>query len=292
MDIIYNALGIVLKFIYDFCGNFGVAIIIFTVLIRLALIPLTVKQQKSMAHMQKIQPLLNDINKKYQNDKTKLNEETMKLYKEHNVNPMGGCLPLLIQMPILIAIYGVIQNPITYILKIAVPEEILTALCNGNNTLTQLGLVAFISNNGEAAKGLLDSAGLVFDRLNELVLNFNFLWINLGLIPKENPTNYLLLIMPLIGALTTYLSSKLTSKQQSQNNSNNQAASQMQAMQMIFPFMTGYFCYILPAAMGLYWIIGNLIQILQSYTLDRYILKKTTSEPLVIEPKQQKKKKK
>ena len=291
MNIIYVALGEVLRFIYSFCGNFGVAIVVFTVLIRVILLPLMMNQQKSMANMQKIQPLINDINKKYQNDKTKLNEETMKLYKEHNVNPMGGCLPLLIQMPILIAVYGVIQNPITYILKQSVSVDVLTALCKGNPGMTQLGVVAFVNNNFEAAAQLLRDVGYSFN-LESLYLNFNFLGINLGLTPQAEPTNYILLIVPLLGALTTYLSSKLTSKQNAnQNNANNQAASQMQAMQMIFPFMTGYFCYILPAAMGLYWIIGNLIQILQSYTLDRYILKKATSEPLIIEPKTKKKKK-
>ena len=197
-------------------------------------------------------------------------------------------------MPILVAVYGVIQNPIAYILKIPVPEDILTVLCNGNNTLTQLGLVAFISNNVKAAEELLLAAGKSFSQLNDLILNFNFLGINLGLVPKEASSNYLLLIIPVLGALTTYFSSKLTSKQQSasQSSNNEQAASQMQTMQMIFPFMTAWFCYILPAAMGLYWIVGNLIQILQSYTLDRYILKKETSEPLVIEPKQKNKKKK
>ena len=292
MDIIYRALGEILRFIYSFCGNFGVAIIIFTALTRLIVLPLTLKQQKSMAHMQKIQPLLNDINKKYQNDKTKLNEETMKLYKEHNVNPMSGCLPLLIQMPILVAVYGVIQNPITYILKAPVTTEILTALCNENNMLTQLGVVAFVNNHFNDAVDLIKNAGLSFD-LKTLILNFNFLGINLGLTPKDSPTEYLLLLIPLFGALTTYLSSKLTSKQQSQNNSGqaNQAANQMQTMQMIFPFMTGYFCYIMPAAMGLYWIVGNLIQILQSYTLDKHFIKKAAEEPLIIEPRKNKKKK-
>jgi len=290
MNIIYVALGEVLRFIYGFCGNFGVAIIIFTVLVRLAVLPLMLNQQKSMAHMKKIQPLLNDINKKYQNDKNKLNEETMKLYKEHNVNPMGGCLPLLIQMPILIAVYGVIQNPITYIIKQTVSVEVLTALCNGNQAMTQLGVVAFVSNSLQKAQELLTNAGLTFE-LESLMLNFNFLGINLGLVPKDVPTNYLLLIIPLLGALTTYFSSKLTAGQNPSQGSDDKAANQMQTMQMIFPFMTGYFCYIMPSAMGLYWIIGNLIQILQSYTLDKLILKKTMQEPLVIEPKQKKKKK-
>lgn len=289
-DFIFNILGELLRWIYSFSNNFGVAVIIFTVLIRVVLLPLTVKQQKSMAHMQKIQPLLSEIQKKYKNDKEKLNEETMKLYKEYNVNPMGGCLPLLIQMPVLIAVYSVIQNPITYILKQAPSKEVLTILCDQLRAIkspdTQLNVVAFVSSNIEKAKEVVLSIGSDFD-VTKLFINFDFLGINLGLTPSIAKDNYTLLIIPILGALTTFLSTKFTQKQTS--NQQSEQATQMQTMQMIFPFMTGYFCYILPAAMGLYWIIGNLLQIAQSLTLDKYILKKETSEPLVIEAKSKKK---
>jgi YidC/Oxa1 family membrane protein insertase len=289
-DFIFNILGELLRWIYSFSNNFGVAVIIFTVLIRVVLLPLTIKQQKSMAHMQKIQPLLSEIQKKYKNDKEKLNEETMKLYKEYNVNPMGGCLPLLIQMPVLIAVYSVIQNPITYILKQAPSKEVLTILCDQLRAIkspdTQLNVVAFVSSNIEKAKEAVLSIGSDFD-VTKLFINFDFLGINLGLTPSIDKNNYTLLIIPVLGALTTFLSTKFTQKQTA--NQQSEQATQMQTMQMIFPFMTGYFCYILPAAMGLYWIIGNLLQIAQSLTLDKYILKKETSETLVIETKSKKK---
>ena len=112
-DFIYVFLGTIMRLIYNLVNNFGVAIILFTILVRVCLLPLVIKQQKSMAHMQKMQPKLQELQKKYQYDKDKLNEETMKLYQQHKFNPMSSCLPLFIQMPILIAIYGVIQNPIT-----------------------------------------------------------------------------------------------------------------------------------------------------------------------------------
>lgn len=282
-DFIYNILGELLRWIYSLSTNFGVAVIIFTVLIRLVLLPLTIKQQKSMAHQQKIQPLLSEIQKKYKNDKEKLNEETMKLYKEYKVNPMGGCLPLLIQMPVLIAVYSVIQNPIAYILKLKPPVDVLTALCEKPSD-TQLNLVAFVSSNMDKAKELVTNIGSNFD-VTSLFINFNFLGINLGLTPSIAKDNYVLLIIPVFGALTTFLSTKLTQKQTAGQQS--EQAAQMQTMQMIFPFMTGYFCYILPAAMGLYWIVGNVLQITQSLTLDKYVMKKEikVQEPLVIDVK-------
>lgn len=297
-DFIYVFLGTIMRLIYNLVNNFGVAIILFTILVRACLVPLVIKQQKSMAHMQKIQPKLQEIQKKYQYDKEKLNEETMKLYQQYKINPMSSCLPLFIQMPILIAIYGVIQNPITYILGHPVTEELkiaLTPLCQ-TPTDTQLAVVAFVSNNLDKAKELLAGVATTFTAENFL-MNFDFLGVNLGLTPSANPSNWALWIFPVLGAITTFLTSYVTQKMTAKTQSEDQA-SQMKTMQMIFPFMTGYFCYILPAAMGLYWIVGNLIQLIQSFTLDRYIVKKETDviiekeEAKALRKKEMKKKKK
>lgn len=95
----------ILKFFNSLVGNYGVAIILTTLLIKLILFPLSLKQEKSMQKMKELQPEIEAIQKKYKDDKTKLNEETAKLYKEKNVNPFSGCLPLIIQLPIFIALY-------------------------------------------------------------------------------------------------------------------------------------------------------------------------------------------
>ncbi len=100
----------IIVFFYSFTHNYGVAIILMTVLIRLILYPLMQKQMVSMREMQKIQPLMKEVQEKYKNDKERLNKELMALYKEHKVNPMSGCLPLLIQMPILILLFQVLRQ--------------------------------------------------------------------------------------------------------------------------------------------------------------------------------------
>lgn len=97
-----------LQFLYSITGDYGFAIILLTVIMRLAMMPLTVKQTKSMYEMQRIQPKIKELQKKYKNDKEKLQEETLKFYQEHKVNPFGGCLPLLLQMPVFIALYQVL----------------------------------------------------------------------------------------------------------------------------------------------------------------------------------------
>ncbi len=106
-----NAIGWVLAQIYDLVGNYGLSIIVLTIVIKVVLLPLGVKQIKSMQAMQSIQPKVKELQKKFKGNKPKIQEETMKLYKEAGVNPLGGCLPLLLQFPILIAMYAVIRAP-------------------------------------------------------------------------------------------------------------------------------------------------------------------------------------
>mgnify|MGYP000913634014 FL=1 len=116
MSYLYNLLkqflALLLTNTDKYVGNFGVSIIIVTILIKIALLPLTLKQDKSMKEMKKLQPEIDKIKEKYANDKQMLNIKTMELYKEHKVNPLGGCLPLLLQLPILFALFGVLRSGI------------------------------------------------------------------------------------------------------------------------------------------------------------------------------------
>lgn len=116
-------MGYIIEFIYNLVQNYGIAIILFTLLIKMLLFPLNIKSQKAMKKQQKIQPILMDLQKKYANDQEKLNRETMKLYKDNNISMTGGCLPMLIQMPILIGLYQVIQRPLSYLLHVDFNES-------------------------------------------------------------------------------------------------------------------------------------------------------------------------
>lgn len=123
MSFIAEPLGRLLQLVYGVVGNYGVAIIVFTILVKLVMIPLTIKQTKSMKNMQEIQPKLKQIQNKYKNDKETMNEKVMELYKEHNVNPFGGCLPLLIQFPIIIGLFTVLRQPENYGLAREIVEQ-------------------------------------------------------------------------------------------------------------------------------------------------------------------------
>ena len=114
MNAISNLLGHILKFIFEFVNNYGWSIIVFTLFVRLLLVPLMIKQIKSQKAMQDIQPKIKEIQEKYKNKPEKQQEELMKIYQEAKINPLSGCLPLLIQMPILIGLFNVLREPITY----------------------------------------------------------------------------------------------------------------------------------------------------------------------------------
>src|SRR5215470_1655393 len=114
-DPLYNFFGAILAFFYSLVPNLGVAIIMLTVVVMLALFPLTAKQAKAMLNMQRAQPEIKRIQQKYKNDRQKQNEEVMKFYQENKINPLAGCLPLLVQMPIFISLFHLMRTPYKYL---------------------------------------------------------------------------------------------------------------------------------------------------------------------------------
>lgn len=144
---------LLLKSVDKVVGNFGLSIIIVTIIIKILLLPLTIKQDKSMKAMKKLQPQLDEIKKKYSNDKQMLNIKTMELYKENKVNPAGGCLPLLIQLPILFALFGVLRGGIvpadsTFLwLKLVEPDPFyILPILNGLISFVQQKLMGTSDN--------------------------------------------------------------------------------------------------------------------------------------------------
>ena len=129
-DPVYNFFGAILAFFYGIIPNLGVSIILLTVVVMLALFPLTAKQAKAMMHMQRAQPEIKKLQAKYKNDRAKLNEEVMKFYQENKINPLAGCLPLLVQMPIFLALFRVMREPYKHIPK---GSDLYAAFCTTSN---------------------------------------------------------------------------------------------------------------------------------------------------------------
>ena len=259
---LYKLFGAILKFFYELSGNYGVAIILFTLAVNIILLPLTWKQQKSTTKMQSIQPELKKIQQKYKNDKEKLNMEMMKLYKDNDINPMGGCLPLLIQLPIIFILYQIVYRPLTYMLSMA-PDaiEALKTTYNLHDYSAEIKIAA------------LDPS---------INIDFNFLGLNLSETPSFSNFHWLWLI-PALAGITTFALSWLTTKQSNARKTEkeeNSTADTMQTMTKIMPLITVWFAFNFPAGIGFYWIANNLFKMVQQVAVNKILSKE---DPLVIE---------
>lgn len=268
LDYIANPLGQFLRFIYDNVAfaNYGLAIIILTVIVRLVLLPIYVKQTRSMAKLQELQPQLQEIQKRYKNDKEKLNQELMKFYQENSYNPAGGCLPMLLQIPIFFALYMVIRSPLVYM-----------------HIKTQAEVTKLISDY--ASKMHIPVKAVQEIDIIELhkLLNMKFLWIfNLGVRPEwspaklmSNPALYIpLIFIPILATVTSFISIKFSYKATSVNTDNAMQNAMQKNMLFTMPIMSGFIAFSVPAGLGLYWIIGNIIQMLQQMYMNKFIIAK------------------
>ncbi len=285
LDFIAIPMGTILKFTYDNLAfqNYGVAIVFFTVGVKTLLLPFTIRQVQASSKMGDIQPQVQEIQNKYKDDREKQNEEIMKLYQKNNMNPTGGCLPTLIQMPILFSLYYVISQPLKYMLGKS--PEVITQLYEmipeGTEKIARmrdLNIITYFSNHPEKLKSvsdLLKPADL---------LNMNFLGINLGVIPSSDPSHYingvsgietyLLLLIPVLAAITSYISVKYSMKGMSKKNETQEKPYMQNNMAMVSPIMSGVISFTVPAGLGLYWIIGNVYQIMQQLFINLFIVKK------------------
>jgi YidC/Oxa1 family membrane protein insertase len=247
-SLIIYPLGSILNFIYEYTSSYGLSLILFTILVKTILLPLTLKQTKSTMEMQKFQPEIQKLQKKYKQNKEKLNEEMMKLYKEHNINPAGGCLPLIIQLPIIFGLYRVIYSPLKYMLKI--PVEKIEELGNSfNPPIAATNEIAIAKQSG--------------------LINLEFLGLDLaGTASLTSPS--ILWLIPILAGVTTYLFSSITTKStQVSGAENNQAAMMTSSMTKVMPIITAVICFQLPAGVGMYWIIANVYSIVQQLILNR-----------------------
>ncbi len=229
-----------LTILYGFTHNYGVAIILLTIFIRLILYPLMQKQMVSMREMQKIQPLMKAVQEKYKNDKERLNKELMALYKEHKVNPMSGCLPLLIQMPILILLFQTLRV-FTY--------------CIPNTEIIDGGFL-WIANQYTVMENseLVTKAGLA---LSERLIPFGFFGIEyIG-------------ILPFLVAGSMFVQQKMTSPGGAAGKDGGSSAQTQKMMTIMMPLMIGFMSFSLPSGLTLYWFTSTLLGIGQQYLINK-----------------------
>ena len=301
LSFIASVFGYAMSFIYGLVQNYGIAIILFTVLVKIILLPLTVKQQKSMEKMQELQPLYQELQRKYGNDQQRLSLEYQKLLKEKNMNMMSGmgcsgCLLQLIQFPIILGLFYMMVSPLTYILKL--PQEEIDQYKQNLNSYYASQIIESKQNSGEtlteAEIAEINSGDyLQNSRYHELVIakqeklfNMQFLGINLGDIANENRGNFLLYIIPVLCMGITFISLRMSSKtlDEAKKKENIKANNDekgmttaneempmpdMRVMNTMMPIMTGYIAFIAPQGLGLYWTTNSLLQLIQMRLLKK-----------------------
>ncbi len=301
LSFIASVFGYAMSFIYGLVQNYGIAIILFTVLVKIILLPLTIKQQKSMEKMQELQPLYQELQRKYGNDQQRLSLEYQKLLKEKNMNMMSGmgcsgCLLQLIQFPIILGLFYMMVSPLTYILKL--PQEEIDQYKQNLNSYYASQIIESKQNSGEtlteAEIAEINSGDyLQNSRYHELVIakqeklfNMQFLGINLGDIANENRGNFLLYIIPVLCMGITFISLRMSSKtlDEAKKKENIKANNDekgmttaneempmpdMRVMNTMMPIMTGYIAFIAPQGLGLYWTTNSLLQLIQMSILKK-----------------------
>lgn len=281
-----------LRLFYNLTGSYGVAIILFTLVIKLILLPFQMKSKKSMVRMNRMSGKMQELQKKYANNQMKLQEEMQKLYAEQGVNPMSGCLWSLLPMFLLIALYAIIRQPITHFMMLdssvvdsalaAVRaagisiENITTTAKDGTVALTafgQIGLVNIINTQlPEFAAGIegwinvnYSFLGMDLTVLPTTVLkNFSFNWANIGVV-----------LMPVISAGLSLLMSMASMSGQPKEGP---AASQMKMMLWMMPLMSLWIGFTLPAALCVYWIAQSLFSAVQEFFMGKFYNNKLEAE--------------
>lgn len=301
---LYSIFGALFQVLFKFVNNYGVSLIIFTLFFRLLILPTTIKQQKSSAKQVRMQPKLRRIREKYQDyspqeRNQKIQQETNELYQREGYSAMAGsCLPLLFQLPILWGLYGVVRQPLTYVLDIK-PGLLATLTEAAKNVLDISGRqanymeTAIISNIDKLLPKIPATAAQYAGEIDK-IRNFKFTMfgIDLGDTPSWSTIKNLgsasdeakiLLLIPLLAFATSMMTSVLSQVRQKKNNPNMENQQMMGCMMFMMPLMSLYFTFLFPAGMGMYWILSNIFAFLQTLILGHLYAPRKTIARLMVE---------
>ncbi len=290
-----NMFGYLLQFVYNIIDNYGIAIILFTVIIKLLLLPLSIKQQRTMKKSTELQEKMKVIQFKYKNDPEKLNQEMMNLYKTENMSPFSGCLTAIVQLLLLLSIFYLVRSPLTYMEKIS-KEDIdryVKQLQEEGKTVSQVYPEIDLIREHELLKQKNPEDANV-DKLN---VQMNFLGLDLSKIPQQNMSDYTVYIIPALYILSSFISIRMTTAMQNKKNKektakkevqidgttgkelvpqeeNNEMDAVMQTNKMMswmMPIMSISIAFVAPLGLALYWLISNILMILERLILDKVI---------------------
>ena len=280
MNIITVPFAALLRWLYEFTSSYGISIILFALVIKLIFFPFQPKGKKGMMRMGTLSKKQQELQKQYANNQRKYQEEVQKLYQEEGVNPMSGCLwsflPLLILMPL----YSIVYRPITHFMGLSTEamETLRETAVGLGFTATgggyeQIFLTDFIHQNWDKFQGTVE--GLID-------VNFSFLGLDLSRTPTSMLGSFTftwacigVVLIPIVAAALQLVSTMIMTRTNGQSPEQNR---QMRTMNLLMPLMSLWFCFTMPAAMGVYWIVNSVFMTIQEGTLGRYYTKKFQAE--------------
>ena len=286
------------RLFYNLTNSYGVALILFTLVIKLIMLPFQMKSKKSMMRMSRVSGQMQELQKRYAKNQAKLQEEMQKLYEEEGVNPMSGCLWSLIPFPILIALYSIIRQPITHFMMLSkdVLQTVVQSAADAGVNLTNIVMMDKATGTPALKDGLYQLASYGQINLVKAVqemglstpegwfdMNYNFLGLDLTATPWEYVKSFTftwavigVILIPILAGLSQFVFSKLTMKTQPQADAAGGAS--MKSMMYMMPLMSVYIAFIMPAALGVYWIAQSVFSLIQEAILNKTFSAKRSEE--------------
>ena len=277
MGAISSLFGYLLNALYTVFNNYGIAIIVFSIILRLILIPITIKQQKAMKKSAELQEEMKEIQRKYKNNPEKLNQETIDLYKREKLSPFAGCFSSIIQLLIILSVFWLVSQPLTYMKKID------TNIINDYRTqLQQEG-----NQSAYMEIEIINKYGAQDERVR---LNMDFLGLDLSKVPSSNLNDWRVYIIPILYVISSIVSIKITNnfnkkitdgkELQTQEEPHELEAMEAMNKNMTFmlPLMSVFIAFIAPLGLALYWFVSNILVIIEKIIIDAVMKHKEEKE--------------
>ncbi|MCI7215417.1 YidC/Oxa1 family membrane protein insertase [Dysosmobacter sp.] len=286
------------RLFYDLTNSYGVALILFTLVIKLIMLPFQMKSKKSMMRMSRVSGQMQDLQKRYAKNQAKFQEEMQKLYEEEGVNPMSGCLWSFLPLPILMALYSIIRQPITHFMMLSkdVLQTVVQSVADAGVDLTNIVMMDKVTGAPALKDGLYQMAAYGQINLVKAVqemglstpdgwfnVNYKFLGLDLTATPWEYIKSFTftwavigVILIPILAGLSQFVFSKLTMKTQPQADAAGGAS--MKSMMYMMPLFSVYIAFIMPAALGVYWIAQSVFSLIQEAILNKTFSAKLSEE--------------
>ena len=303
-----NLFGYILNFIYNIVNNYGLAIIIFSILVKVLMIPMSIKQQKTMKKSQKIQSKMKEIQFKYKNNPEMLNKATQELYKSENMSPFSGCFSAIIQIVLLFAVFYLVRSPLTYMKKVdtSVTDKYTKIIrendLSTNSAYPEIEIIRELDNikelknkqtetNTDASENQQEKTDLSEindEELNSLYINMDFLGLNLAQVPTRS-SDWKAYIIPILYVLVSIISlrvvnstNKKNKKDKPEENKDEKSLAKPEDnfdpmeqmnknMNMMFPVMYLAVALIAPLGLALYWLMNSLLMIVERLVLNKLL---------------------